>query len=249
MPTVKTWKKKAPRRRAPMRRRRAGYRSNLAKSEFASLKETHDFSLLPCNTMYRDYQSSLARHIRASSVGHGYREYRITKLDYQFIPQFDTFAAGGVAVPQFYYMVDKDGTFATTTTAEQLMEAGAKPRRFDDKTININIRPTALGYAYDANNATNVYAKPMTSPWLSTNKFNLGGTGYSPSSIDHLGIVWIVDGDPSMRYQVRVTAHFQFRKPSWQSTSNSELPPAIQAGADVPEEGEPKVPVVDPPVE
>lgn len=236
-------KKPSTKPRKASRGPKSGYRSKLAKSEFASLKETFEFSTLSANAAYYDYNNSLARNVRAASVAHGYREYRITKVEYQFIPLFDTFTAGGsLTVPQLYYMIDKDGTFASVNTADQLMEAGAKPRRLDDKTIRIVFKPTVLGLTFDKDNLTNPFSKPMVSPWLATNKMNVTG-GWGPSSIDHMGITFIVDADPSLKYNVRVTSHIQFRKPSWLlGASVSDAPAAIQAPAKRAEESPVKPP-------
>lgn len=221
-------------RRAPMRR----YKSPLAKSEFASMKETHSFAICPSNTAFYDYQNSLARYQRASQIGHNYREFRITKLEYQFIPLIDTFTQTDYAtttsqVPQLYWMIDKVGSFSDFNTAEDLQQAGAKPRRLDDKTIRIAFKPAVLDYVYDKNNATNAWARPITSPWLSCDKFNDTGvsTTYAPSSIDHLGLAWIVDAPPAVKYNLKVTAYFQFRKPGLHDDTpgTEDLPSAVQA--------------------
>lgn len=183
------------------------------------MKETHQFDVLSANTAYIDYQNSLARYQRASQVAQAYREYRITKLEFQFMPLLDTFpypdaVSDAIQVPYLYFMIDKTGTFSDFLTGEQLERAGAKPRRFDDNTVRINMKPSVLDYTYDKNNLTNAWARPLTSPWLSCDKNNDGTQAFAPSSIDHLGLAWIVDGAPVIKYQVRVTAHFQFRKPN-----------------------------------
>lgn len=226
-------------RRAPMRRRgMKKYNSPLAKSEFASMKETHSFATLESNTAFFDYQNSLARYQRASQIGHNFREFRITKLEYQFIPLVDTFTPGDLTagtgtVPQLYWMIDKTGNFSDFNTAEDLQQAGAKPRRLDDKTVRISMKPAVLDYVYDKNNSTNSWARPITSPWLSCDKFNDTGTttSYAPSSIDHLGLAWIVDAPPSIKYVVKVTAYFQFRKPGLHDDAGGleGAPKAIQA--------------------
>jgi len=202
-----------------MVRRRRNYRST-TKGEWASMKETHQFAVLPSNSPYFDYANSLARFQRASEIGKNYREFRITKLEFQFMPTIDTFTqadyVGGVSkVPYLYAMIDKTGTFRDFNVAEDLEQAGCKPRRLDDKTLRIAFKPAVLTYAHDRDNNTNLWASPKISPWLSCDKFNDTGTmtTYVASSIDHLGLAWIVDAPPEVKYEVRVTAHFQFRKP------------------------------------
>lgn len=193
----------------------------MSQGEWASMKETHQFAVLAANSAYFDYDLSLARYNRASQIGRNYREYRITKVEYQFMPLVDTFtqsdfSSGTSQVPYLYAMIDKVGAFRDFNVAEDLEQAGCKPRRLDDKTLRVTYKPCALDYMYDKLNGTNNWARPITSPWLSCDKYNDTGpvTTYAPSSIDHMGLAWIVDAPPGVKYQVRVTAHFQFRKPA-----------------------------------
>lgn len=237
MPRAPRRKPRAPRRRRVVRRRRQGPR------EWAEMKETHTFSLLPANSAFYDYATSLARFQRASQIGHNYREFRITKLEYMFQPLVDTFTQGDFVanvsqVPYLYAMIDKTGTFRDFNTAEDLQQAGCKPRRLDDKTLKVIFKPSVLSYAHDRDNNTNLWAQPRISPWLSCDKFNDTGTAttYVPSSIDHLGLAWIVDGQPEIKYQLKLTAYFQFRKPGLHDdnpatadVSGVPVPPAQQA--------------------
>lgn len=216
-----------------MRRRRA---RRAATSEYASCKEIHAFASLGVFNAYTDYQASLARCVRATNIARGYQQYRITKVEYIFKPLLDTFSSDnagvGAGVPYLYAVVDKTAEFSAFTTADQLREAGAKPRRLDDKSIKITFKPAVLDYVYDKNNGTNTWAKPITSPWLATNKLNDTSTpSWSPSSIDHLGLAWMVEGGVNTvtQYQLEVVQHFQFRRPAFLPSSNSELPAAKQA--------------------
>jgi len=225
------------RRRRPARRMRRT-KKTLSQPEWASMKETHQFAVLPSNSAYFDYANSLARFQRASDIGRNYREFRITKLEFQFMPTVDTFtqtdyATGTSKVPYLYAMIDKTGTFRDFNVAEDLEQAGCKPRRLDDKTVRINFRPSVLSYAHDRDNNSNLWAEPRISPWLSCDKFNDTGTQttYVPSSIDHLGLAWIVDAPAAVKYEVRVTARFQFRKPGLLDANPAEVgtEPAKQA--------------------
>lgn len=225
-------------KRVARRRRRIPRRTG--SREWAEMKETHTFATLPSNSAFFDYATSLARYQRASQIGHNYREFRITKVEYMFQPLVDTFTQGDFAantsqVPYLYAMVDKVGTFRDFNTAEDLQQAGCKPRRLDDKTLKVIFKPAVLQYAHDRDNSTNLWAAPKISPWLSCDKFNDTGstTVYQPSSIDHLGLAWIVDAQPNVKYQLKVTAYFQFRKPGLHDDVPGEeggnAPPAIQA--------------------
>lgn len=207
------------------------------------MKETHTFATLAANSAFFDYATSLARYQRASQIGHNYREFRITKLEYMFQPLVDTFTQNDFAsntsqVPYLYAMIDKTGTFRDFNTAEDLQQAGCKLRRLDDKTLKVTFKPAVLSYAHDRDNNTNLWAQPRISPWISCDKFNDTGTAtvYAPSSIDHLGLAWIVDGQPAIKYQLKVTAYFQFRKPGLHDdspatvdVSGNEAVKAVQA--------------------
>jgi len=224
-------RKYKPRRKA-MRKpvRRAAY-----KEETAACKETHQFALLTNNTAYFDYEVSLARFGRAASIGANFREFRITKVEYIFKPKSDTFIAGtNSTIPTLLYVIDKTGSMRDFNTPEELRRAGARPIRFDDKQITTRYKPAVLQYARDENGGTNLWAKPLVSPWLSCNRFNDDAplVNAAPSSIDHLGIVWMVEQtnsppDPLAGYEVEMVAHFQFRKPTWLRA----IPPPGSVGA------------------
>lgn len=223
-------------RRAWKSKRRTGYKSKLAKSEFASMKETFEFATLDVGTSYRDFTMSLARCTRASQIARGYQEYRITKLEYLFKPLLDTFApagAGGtgIPVPYLYYLIDKVGANGSIQTQEQYDRAGAKPRRLDDKSLRIAYKPGVLSFGYDEVQGTNSYSKPLISPWLACNGKNTNTTtgSWQASSIDHLGMEWLVSGSSDVKYQVLVTAHFQFRKPAVEITLSEGLPSIVEA--------------------
>lgn len=221
--------KKSPRRQR--RARKTGYKSKLANSEFASLKETYEFATLNSVTAYRDMTISLARFIRASAVASGYQEYRITKVEYKWKPLTDTFAPAGTPVPYMYVLIDRTGANSAITSENQFIAAGCKALRLDDRIINRSFKPAVLNYAQDAVQNTNLYAKPMISPWLATNANNtLTSSGWQPSSTDHLGLEWFVSADPTLRYKVEMTAHFQFRKPAVAKTAPTD-PNAVSVEA------------------
>lgn len=240
-------KTKAPRRKRAGRPRRRAMKPRL---ETARIQETYDFPDPNMNAAYVDYQLSLARFTRASLVARGFQLYRITKVTYKFKPKLDTFAVNATqgtppavtTIPYLYTVIDKIGNLSDFTTADELRQAGAKPKRLDDKTLSVSYKPAVLQYTLDRNNATNTWAKPLVSPWLSTDKYNdvmSGGANYLPSSIDHLGLAWIVEQTGTAAgvvntYGLEVTVDFEFKKPSMFRTVGAEAgAPAIQIGSDV----------------
>lgn len=204
--------------------------------EMASCKETHFFAQLTSGTAYYDYAVSLARFARASGIAKGYREFRITKVEYIFKPLADTFAPVGpsaASIPTLLKMIDKTGSMRDFNTAEELRRAGARPVRFDDKNIVVSYKPCVLSFVRDEANSSNQFSKPVVSPWLSCDKFNddPAPQAWQANSIDHLGIAWLVEqsvGAP-LGYQVEMVAHFQFRKPSYLRTIVEGQTGAIQA--------------------
>lgn len=190
-------------------------------NEYAKVTETHEFAMLNTNTAYFDYATSLARCERASTVGRGFQEYKITKVEYEFIPLTDTFLPGTVARPQLYFRVDKTASLQDFTTVAQLVQTGCKPKNMDEKIVKVSFKPAVLQLARDANNASNPWAKPLISPWLTTNKNNnVSSPTWAASSIDHYGLAWFVEQlvlagstPPTVQYTIRQRIHFEFRKP------------------------------------
>lgn len=231
-------KQMRPRRYRPRRKMRRARKT--IRSEMAALKETFEFAQLTTGAAYYDYTNSLARYARASLVAQGYREFRITKVEYRFKPAADTFPTGGTSLPYLYAMVDKTGSMRDFNTVEEIVSAGAKARRLDDKTIVYSYKPATLQYNRDESSPGNnqaLWAKPIISPWLACDRLNddpnpPAGAGFAPSSIDHLGLVWIVatsTGSP-IGYTLEVVSHFEFRKPSWTvAIKDPSIPLAQQA--------------------
>lgn len=183
------------------------------------MKETHSFASLPCNTAFRDFATSLVRFDRATKIARSFQEYRITKVTYMWKPLLDTYAQGGAPLPYAYILVDKTAASGGINSQPEFEAAGCKPIRLDDKTLTRSFKPSVLQYSFDASTTTNVYSKPIISPWLSCNAHNLNATeppDWQPSSIDHFGLEWLVVGDPKVLYQVDMVAHFEFRKPAYE---------------------------------
>lgn len=206
-----------PKRR--MMRRRATV------SELASAKQT---LVLPNDTMgslYTLYNVNLAQFDRLVQISQAYQYYRITKIEMKFKPFADTFTQGANnSVPYFVWLIDRNENMNFATNGfQQMREAGAKPIRFDDKTVNVRWRPTVL-QTLPANdtNPPNVqtFNNSKISPWLPTNYYAGQETAtyqWNASTVPHRGIVYGVQQDlaPSnYQYGTEITVHVQFKKPS-----------------------------------
>lgn len=223
---MKGQKKSAPRRRQYRRKARVPRSLNPLKHDVASCSDTLGFiSVLP-NTPYTMQNISLSNSARAKTIAQGYQFYRITKVEVKWKPYVDTFtAANTLSVPNLYYMIDKANTFPSNVTVDSLKQAGAKPRRLDDKIISTKFSP-AVHLASDdgaPGPATTVETAGMTkvSPWITTNA-NAGGVGmvWSPNSVDHRGLIFYVEQQSAAGggvgvCSVEVILHFQFKKPLW----------------------------------
>jgi len=212
-------KKRAMKKRAP--RRRVPRSVNFSQPEWASCTEVVRGSVLTTNLIYGPNELNLSMFKRASQVAANFQQYRISGVKLRFTPRFDTFpanadAATAYSIPYFYYMIDRIGAIRNSVSLDQLRSMGAKPHRFDDKTITVNYKPGVLT-AVSTLNTTGISPTRYTiSPWLNT-MLSLPDDPAAPSEVDHLGIWWCLDtksiqGDGAYEYDVDVEVNFQFRK-------------------------------------
>lgn len=188
------------------------------------------------NTMYNLRNIALNQFRRAVTIANGYQHYRIKKVTLEFKPAFDTFIPTGgpnpLQVPYLIYMIDKSGSIPTLVGTDDLRQMGAKPIRFDDKTIKVSWRPSVLQEVFGNTAPLGSQSQYRISPWLSTNANALNPGGFVPSGIDHLGIFWKVDRNgplppdvPEYTYDVQITVEFQFKKPLVQATNTVAATP------------------------
>lgn len=243
-------KKAAPRRRQYRRKARVP-RAPASKSDYASCSDVIGVFNAVNNTPYMLYNIALTNSTRAKAIAQGYQFYRISKVEVKWKPYQDTFQAGvgAATVPTLYYMIDKANTFPSNTTIDTLKQAGARPRRLDDKILSCSFAP-AVHIASDdgvSGPATVVEtaATLKTSPWLTTNA-NAGGTGFwTPNGVDHRGLVFYIEQTTGVTNtgvaSVEVVVHYQFKKPLWSVLTGDDTihrlnldtleiePPAVKA--------------------
>lgn len=198
-------------------------------NDIAAVSETFSFNPTQFNTIYADYSASLFQHERARAVAQGYQEFRIKLIEYKFKPAADTYLSGGAQqVPYLYYLIDRARSNNGLVDAASFRAAGAKPIRFDDKTISVKFRPAVLYDAYDAGTLTSLPRSYKLSPWIATNDNSTVGLGFVPSQVDHNGIRWYVESNVSdPTYLVERIVHMEFRKPLW------VLPPSVASATPV----------------
>jgi len=179
---------------------------------------------------------NLSQFDRLSSIASSYQSFRITRVDMRFKPYTDTFQNNGPtgeAVPYLHYLVDK-GENLVPSTFNQLRDSGAKPIRFDDKTITVSWKPRVPQATAADSTATPTLSFAMnsqSSPWLPTNSTaNLEPSVFLPSTVPHKGLYYGVEqaytnGDVSRFYGVEITVHAQFRKPLFVVALDNYVPP------------------------
>jgi len=192
--------------------------------EWASLKQTIALPNDTMNTVYRLDDVNLSQFDRATQVARAYQYYRIKKISLQFKPFMDTFSNGAAqSVPYLYYLLMK-GDNIDTGTFNSLRDAGAKPIRFDERTVNVSWAPFVQQAIIGQDSVLpgpppfTVFGMSKRSPWLSTTLLPAEQSVlWQPSNVPHKGILYGVQEDAStitQYYEVTITVEFQFKKPN-----------------------------------
>lgn len=137
---------------------------------------------------------------RALAHAEQYGLYRISRVTFKFKPKYDTFTPGLVSnplpnyvatVPNLLWKMNRFADAPAAFTADNLRSLGAKPIRFDDKTLNVSYKPNILT-SIETGGSDSGQLK-MT-PWLNTDDSS-GTAGFNPSTTEHFGHFFIVDCD------------------------------------------------------
>ena len=176
--------------------RRGAKRVMDSSNDIARVVATHDLDYDSNGVVYKFSEFSLAGWLRAVAVAQNYQYYRIRMIEMKFIPTADTFQAGATAgeIPNLYYVIDKSDACPANSDLTTLQAMGAKPIRFDDKTITVRFKPAVTWKGSDEGPSPNNFGLVKTSPWLSTNNNNTSDAAvpWSPSQVDHHGIIFTV---------------------------------------------------------
>lgn len=215
-----------------MRRRRVP--RPVARSEYATAKQTIALPNDTVNTVFKLNSMNLGQFDRLSALGRCYQYFRFTKIELKFTPFSDTFAqAGAASVPYFYYVINKSDTL-DAGTFNKLRDAGAKAIRFDDKTVTVAWKPVVSNLTIGAQPVagppiSTAWASYRTSPWLSTEQNPAdGGLAWNPSEVPHKGILYGVEQDITSApgsYGVTMTIYAEFKKPLTYDTNTGETDP------------------------
>lgn len=182
------------------------------------------------NQVYQSYNVTLLGQSRASLIAQGYQLFRIKKVTFRLKSQADTFVPNSNSqVPYLYFMIDRTAALSKVSTADQLRQLGAKARRVDDKIIEWSYRPSVLNASLDGEpSLTATWHQYKISPWLSCDMNAFSTLSWSPSEVNHLGCVWVVDqvnNSGSVTYVLEKEYEFEFCKPALPAIPAIELPP------------------------
>jgi len=191
-------------------------------AERASLKQTISLPNDAMNTLFRLDDVNLSQFDRAVQVARAYQYYRIKKIHLAFKPHMDTFTNGAAqSVPYLYYLIMKGDTL-DTGSFNSLRDAGAKPIRFDERTINVSWAPYVQNAVIGGDSTIpgpppfTVFGSQRRSPWLATSLLPTEQQlVWSPSTVPHKGILYGVQEDAStitQYYEVSITVEFEFKK-------------------------------------
>lgn len=203
------------------------------------------------NTAYQINQVALEQFARALNVGRNYQEFRIKLIELELRPFYDTFstsmapggggATDGASVPYLHYIVDKRGAVPSNFNLSTLKAMGAKAVRFDDKKITIRYKPGVMSLANETSGAAPTAlatGKVMISPWLpvAEDPNAPSGVALNTSTTNHAGISFWLQQDyvgsiipQGGTFIVDLTAHFEFRKPTFGFVAPGDVPPpAVQ---------------------
>lgn len=225
-------KKTGPRRRrAPARRTRV---PRLIKdSQYANIQETYNVGLINANNAGRLTVAGLSGFVRAQNIARQFQLYRISHIELNCKPLYDTFIPGAVpvvgpaTVPQFYYSIVRDGDFPSNATNVYFERRGCKPIRFDDKPIIVKWKPNVTLQVGQAGTQQPRVGNMKMTPWLSCDRTQ--GIDWTPDDTYHYGICFAAftslvnpAGDNPIM-QVTMTVHYQFKKPHQQLDSSGPL--------------------------
>lgn len=194
--------------------------------EYASCSEVQSIALQNTGTVYQNYKLDLAGHVRASTIAKGYQFFRIKSVKYTLKPLQDTFNGAGTSIPHLYWMIDRTGSLRAVTNADTLKKLGARPHRMDDKLVHFSYRPSVVNSAADATAGADLFVQYKMTPWLPTRESNT--LVWNANTTDHFGVIYIVEnvGGQTIQYAVEREVQFEFKKPSFQVTTNMVDPPA-----------------------
>lgn len=161
---------------------------------------------------------------RAQATAPQFALYRIARIVLKFTPYADTFqyvgnpaiigGNGAVSVPYMLWKMNRFADAPGVITGDNLRTMGAKPIRFDDKTLTISYKPNILlSTATGGSNSGQV----KVSPWLNTDSAPDTGV-FALSTTEHHGHFHLIEAAVNGNGQTPVgnfqaTIYYEFKNP------------------------------------
>lgn len=222
--------KRAPRRKAPARRRRF-VKPARSGPNTAKVVEFFPAGVFEANVAHEFTINGIINNVngqptRAGMVAPAYGLYRIAHVEFKVTPRADTYTPdlnpigdAAVEVPKLYWKINRYGDAPVGFTEQDMLSLGCKPIRLDDKTVTIKYKPNILlanvGAAAVAQAGGSGQVK--VTPWLSTDLRADDGQ-YAPSTTTHYGHLMFIecaaagDGTPQI-CEVQVRVVYEFKNP------------------------------------
>jgi len=222
--------KKSPRKRTGFPRRRMLGRRRIPLKYNAKrvggpntcrIQQTLPTVSLLANTPYQIEVGGITGQ-RALAVAEQFGLYRIAKVVYKYKPAQDTFVsnpgfiggAGAITVPYLYWKMNRFADRPAAWALKDIQAMGAKPIRFDDKSITVAYKPNILTSIASAGDNS---GQIKMTPWLNTDEA-AETPGFVPSDTVHYGhffyIEAAVNGDGSTPVgTLEATIHYEFKTP------------------------------------
>lgn len=197
-------------------------RAVVTNNDYARAHQTIQLGDDTIGTIYNLDDVNLSQFDRLKTIGQTYQFFRVNMIEMKFKPYQDTFFTGNQpgtpgTIPYLHYLVDK-GENLLPTTFNQLRDAGAKPIRFDDKTITVRWKPRVNTNVAGDSTATpsQAYMASKVSPWLPTNwAAGADPLAWNASQVPHKGMfygVWSSVVPAVQSYGTEITVYMEFRK-------------------------------------
>lgn len=215
-------KKRYSKKRSAVKRPRRVYRkSRVARrprralsSNYSRIHEEYDVTA-NANTTYA-HVTQLSSLVRAKQIAPFFQEYKITSVKLIFKPKWDTYPvdlANGQQLPYFLFVNDPASTVPNNIAYQDYISMGAKPVRFDDRSITRYMPPCVIMNS-PVTSTTVLPALIKKSPWLPTSSTN--GGPWSINDVVHHGLKALITGvtpADTSQYVVTVGVTVLFRKP------------------------------------
>lgn len=170
---------------------------------------------------------------RQTEIAKNYALYRIARVVLKFTPKFDTFVPGQVPpgsnpteIPYLYWIMNRYGDLPVAPIANSayFTQQGAKPIRFDDKTITVAFKPNIL---YGTGTGAGVGNQIKMTPWLTTDN-RVQDLQWQASSVNHFGINFAVIGGATGTATGAVgnfeaTIYYQYKNPLLEDTAQNAV--------------------------